>query len=311
MGNLLLFSCFKVRALYVVALCCVVVSVFSAESSDRSPSFPFISGDTFRHYCDFVMDETSPSIDPKAVQEGDTVFLCTDYMPQFFRDVHPRIGYRYILVTHNSDYPVPREFAYILDDPKLIAWFGQNVENCSHPKLHPIPIGLANRHWGHGNIGVVKAARRIYKNAPKTTLLYMSFATWTCSYERQPLYDLLKDQGFCKNAPLVDFTVYLPHLARSKFVLSPRGNGLDCHRTWEALLMGSIPILRTSSSDVLYEDLPVVIVKEWNEVTEDFLNRKWEEMCAKEYKWEKLYAYYWLNLIESHKPYCLSGIKQR
>ncbi len=221
-------------------------------------------------------------------------------MPQFFRDVHPYIAHRYILVTHNSDYPAPREFGHILDDPKLIAWFGQNVENYSHPKLHPIPIGIANRYWGHGNVDVIKATQLACKGTAKTTLLYMSFVRWTCSYERDPLYDLMKDQSFCTNAPLVDFTLYLPALARSKFVLSPRGNGLDCHRTWETLLMGSIPIIRTSTLDVLYEGLPVVIVRDWKEVTEEFLNKKWEEMSAKTYNLEKLYADYWLNLIEAY-----------
>jgi hypothetical protein len=46
-------------------------------------------------------------------------------------------------------------------------------------------------------------------------------------------------------------------------VLSARGNGLDCHRTWELLLLGSIVITRTSPLDPLFEDLPVAIVKDW------------------------------------------------
>ena len=43
------------------------------------------------------------------------------------------------------------------------------------------------------------------------------------------------------------------------FVASPRGLGLDTHRTWEALFLGSIVIVRSSSIDELFEDLPVVI----------------------------------------------------
>ena len=45
--------------------------------------------------------------------------------------------------------------------------------------------------------------------------------------------------------------------------MSPQGNGLDCHRTWEALILKTIPIVRTSSLDPLYEGLPVVVVHEW------------------------------------------------
>ena len=46
---------------------------------------------------------------------------------------------------------------------------------------------------------------------------------------------------------------YLMTLGSHKFVLSPRGNGLDAHRTWEAMLVGAIPIVRASALNPLYE----------------------------------------------------------
>jgi hypothetical protein len=42
------------------------------------------------------------------------------------------------------------------------------------------------------------------------------------------------------------------------FWLSPRGGGLDCHRTWEALYLDIIPIVWNNSLNVLYENLPVL-----------------------------------------------------
>jgi hypothetical protein len=56
--------------------------------------------------------------------------------------------------------------------------------------------------------------------------------------------------------------------SRYPFVLSARGNGLDCHRTWELLLLGSIVITRTSPLDSLFEGLPVAIVNDWTAVRE-------------------------------------------
>ena len=55
------------------------------------------------------------------------------------------------------------------------------------------------------------------------------------------------------------------------FVASPHGNGLDCHRTWEALCLGCIPIVKTSPLDDLYEGLPVLIVGEWRDICENLL----------------------------------------
>lgn len=94
---------------------------------------------------------------------------------------------------------------------------------------------------------------------------------------------------------------YLIDLARSKFVLSPRGNGLDCYRTWEALYMGAFPVVRSSEIDSLFENLPVLIVDEWENVTEAFLKEKYSEMEAKEFQWEKLHPEYWFKLINSYR----------
>jgi hypothetical protein len=90
---------------------------------------------------------------------------------------------------------------------------------------------------------------------------------------------------------------YLLDLAASKFVLSPRGNGLDCHRTWEALLMGAIPIVIASSLDEMFEDMPVLVINHWEEITEEFLHRKYEEMQRQTYRMEKIYAQYWIDCI--------------
>jgi hypothetical protein len=57
------------------------------------------------------------------------------------------------------------------------------------------------------------------------------------------------------------------HHRHFAFVACPHGDEWDSHRAWEALLLGSIPIVRSSALDPLYAGLPVVIVREWAEVT--------------------------------------------
>jgi hypothetical protein len=80
-------------------------------------------------------------------------------------------------------------------------------------------------------------------------------------------------------------------------VISPRGNGLDCHRTWEILLMGSYPVVKTSTLDVLYTDFPVIIVKNWNQVTKEFLEQKYKELSSRRYDFSMLCIDYWINKI--------------
>jgi hypothetical protein len=84
---------------------------------------------------------------------------------------------------------------------------------------------------------------------------------------------------------------------RYAFVVSPHGNGLDCHRTWESLVLGNIVIVKRSSLDSLYEGLPVVIVDDWAEIQPENLKKWHAEHAAafgREEVLERLTNRYWL-----------------
>ena len=82
------------------------------------------------------------------------------------------------------------------------------------------------------------------------------------------------------------------------FVASPHGNGLDCHRTWEALCLGCIPIVKTSPLDDLYEGLPVLIVGEWRDICENLLLETIENFKNIDFNYEKLTLNYWMDKIK-------------
>lgn len=271
------------------------------EAADRRSSAPFISGDTFRAHCDFLYDETSRSFKPSKVKNGDVIFVKSDYISDFFHEKHPKIKSRYIIVSHNSDDGFPGGCARFLDDHKIIAWFGQNIDGTIHPKAHPIPIGIANRYWSHGDINVVQRVADLAPKMTKNTLLYLNFQIGTYPTERSMVAQMFKDKPYCTNSGPKGYMSYLSDIAQSKFVLCPRGNGLDCHRTWECLLMGAFPIVRTSPLDPMFENMPVLIINDWSEINEDFLHEKYAEMQSKSYQMEKAYADYWLMLIDGQR----------
>jgi hypothetical protein len=50
------------------------------------------------------------------------------------------------------------------------------------------------------------------------------------------------------------------------FVATPWGHGIDTHRLWEVLALGSVPVVISSPLDsVLYADFPVVTIGSWAE----------------------------------------------
>ena len=64
-------------------------------------------------------------------------------------------------------------------------------------------------------------------------------------------------------------------------LLAPPGRGVDTHRLWEALYLGCVPVVARSSLDSIYADLPVLIVKDWKDVTATFLEDKWPEFVER------------------------------
>jgi hypothetical protein len=52
----------------------------------------------------------------------------------------------------------------------------------------------------------------------------------------------------------------------TKFVISPPGNGPDCHRTWEAIYLGAVPVVLRKYWGFSREDLPVIVLDDWSEI---------------------------------------------
>jgi hypothetical protein len=98
---------------------------------------------------------------------------------------------------------------------------------------------------------------------------------------------------------------YLAELRNSKFILSPSGMGLDCYRHWEALYMGTIPVLEHfNRSDGMYrnfDDLPVVWIDHYENLTPEFLEEEYKRIVAQAgtYNYEKLTRQWWIHKINS------------
>jgi len=277
------------------------------NSDNRQGSYPVICGDTFRGFCDHILDETDVSFDPNAVRRGDTIFIKFEFLKDFFNFYHPAIKHPYIIITHNSDHKVPGKYASYLNDPKVFAWFGQNIDR-RHPKLKPIPLGIANPHFHNGNVKILNCESSELESLERRQekkLVYANFRVHTNRRARIPVRDILSRKSFVFLPPdNRTFEEYLKEMKTYRFVASPLGNGMDCYRTWEALLMGCIPIVQESTIDALWGDLPVIVVKDWNVIDRNWLQEKYNDLRMRTFKFEKLHADYWFDLIRLSQSVC-------
>ncbi len=83
---------------------------------------------------------------------------------------------------------------------------------------------------------------------------------------------------------------YFESLPSYKFVISPEGNGIDCHRHYEALMAGCIPIIENHPGiHEKYKGCPILFTEDYSEITEKYLQEKYKEMLDTEYDFSKLY----------------------
>ena len=157
----------------------------------------------------------------------------------------------------------------------------------NHEKLHCLPIGLNYSRHFYSMMDWLNNHKDKAKDVSKK-LLSVNYSPHTNSVRGQ-LVEKAKNNWseFCDVLHFIPFKnsfwkkSYIEgkikvdisnpecydQMSKYKFILSPPGAGEDTHRTWEALYVGCIPIVKSSLLNSLYEDLPVVIVDDWDVIT--------------------------------------------
>ena len=213
-----------------------------------------------------------------------------------------------VLVSGHSDYCIDDSYIDILNSPRLSNWFCQN-KNINHPKLIAIPLGITNRdepatrgrHKIIGNTDRIFSVSQEPKPNTDSQLAYLNITISNFPEERQHIADAFAGKHwvtYCDpDISEEGHEEFLRSIHRHKFVFAPRGNGLDTHRLWECLYLRTIPIVKRHVSMRDFEDLPILFVDEWTDVTEEYLQHIYDKMMQTEYNMEKITMNYWINNI--------------
>lgn len=202
-----------------------------------------------------------------------------------------------IIITHNGDTPVNCDL--VGNFPNCKYWFGQNIM-CVDDRVRPLPIGLENDYiTGQPQRKLILLEKSKIETTP-TKLAYLNCNVNTWKPDRQPAFDYFSKHSWTTvKTPIPNYHAFCEDIKDHHFSVSPRGNGLDCHRSWEILYLNRYPIMkRYRGLELLFADLPVVFVDDWNEVTESFLKNKLQEMKNTSYNMNKLKFSYWKQYIE-------------
>lgn len=195
----------------------------------------------------------------------------------FFTRVVPNLSVKFVLVTVESDAPVPESEAW-LDTPNLLEWFALNVV-VDHPKLTPLPLGL-------NKVMHLESLRAAMSDVPprKNGRMMINFSLLSLGHhpelfhpdgfrdERGRLWDLAGRWGFADRSESLGKDFH-GELRKYAFALCPEGYGWDTHRLWEALYLQVQPVVQRSPGPMsrVFEGLPVIQVGAWEDVTRELL----------------------------------------
>tara|TARA_Y100000816_G_C26041050_1_gene545267 strand:+ start:201 stop:944 length:744 start_codon:yes stop_codon:yes gene_type:complete len=173
---------------------------------------------------------------------------------------------KFELYFHNSDTNFENKHLKLFEINNLSFIFTQNM-NVTHEKVKPLPIGLANEMWPHGNIQTLQKIQQ--ENNIKTENVYFNFKIKTNKKERKICYNSLIKCGlkFTESQPHEE---YLRTLSKHKYAICPQGNGIDTHRFWECIYLNVIPVVKRCVLTEYYSDLyNIVLLDSWDKFKTD------------------------------------------
>ena len=115
---------------------------------------------------------------------------------------------------------------------------------------------------------------------------------------KDAIHDIPKELVFYENKKINRKETW-ENQSKYAFVISPHGNGVDCHRTWEALCLGCIVILKKSGISDLFDGLPVLVVDDWNDIDIDLLHLTLDRYKNTKFHYDKLTLKYWIEKIKN------------
>jgi len=237
-------------------------------------SLPFISGDTYRVNCEVDLSSTVSFAEFADVPQS--VFIVPGQISRLLSFVVAQTLdlSESDLFIHNgdemTDHGVITELARHFKTVHAVNWIGE------HKKIRPIPIGLENiRFLRNGFPGdFLSVGEKNYRSFQERPIeLLVAFSLHTNPVSRSAA---LQASRAVEGVKVIQTAIkpyeYLNLVSSSKFVLSPPGNGPDCHRTWEALYLGAVPIVHASAWPFKDFDLPVIVLENWENLSSAIRN---------------------------------------
>lgn len=247
-----------------------------------------------------------------------SIFVHNHMLPHFVESTLHFMDptYRFVLVTGGTDMTVPRQtdsryrqafrgfggndggrfYQILVESPQIIHWFAEN-HDLTHPKVSTLPTGMStgfnpdDRTDFPWNISIpilqrpmkVLVSDRVRSGTGQWAL--RREVKDECEKVKASICEVPSDiggEGIAKKD-------YMKLLSSIPFIACVRGGGLDpSPKAWEAIIVGTIPIIQSNWLDDGYKRLPLVIIEDWRTIFNE--TKSGGELQAQLLSWAKWLA---------------------
>lgn len=194
-----------------------------------------------------------------------------------------------VLFTGCSDYaildyePTGRGDRRVLDKFPF-QWFAVSPV-ATHERLHSLAVGVMDDIYPCGDTATLDAVRAARRS--KETLFYANYSICNNPAERGKCAQFTgiapddATRAIGATDPIAAFRQYLTNVSRAGFCFSPSGAAHgEAHRTWESLLVGTIPIVTASQTARDHAEwCPMVVLDDWSDFkASDFSMQRYDDL---------------------------------
>ncbi|NQZ03484.1 hypothetical protein [Idiomarina sp.] len=203
-------------------------------------------------------------------------------LPFFVNEVLPQLRTPFVLISGSEDVTLPNQvdkrwapldaeeralINKVVRTPTLIRWFVENLDEQVSYKMRPLPLGMV---YPDSKPGFIEPSKVKSPSDRPLSVLCAHRVRDGAQWQKRKQVSRLAQTAWTSFCNVLNDEVseqaFIEQLQSNSFVLCVQGGGLDpSPKAWLALYHGCIPIIESSALDEAYQQLPVVIVQQWNE----------------------------------------------
>lgn len=226
--------------------------------------------------------------------ENDIIFSNTEVIDDLFFHLRKIDNLNNLtLITSECDVRIDK-YLYNKKPSCIKKWYSANID-FEHEDLISIPLGLAKEFSKkNANFKNFKDFNSEIFTKNNSVSMYVNFQENTNYTHRKNLYSYFKDLNWVTcDDPNQPITSFIERMKNHTFSLCPWGNGIDTHRIFESLYLGTIPVVKYHKTYQYLEELPVVFVNNYKDINKEYLNEWLSKFNINNYNFQKLNQLWW------------------